>query len=69
MKRAKKPKKNYKDRAPIPQRRMATEVLSDSRTKRIRQRSDNERAMIEDQLDEFAEELEELNDILDYDEY
>ena len=29
---------------------MATEVMSDSRTKRARQRADSERAMIEDQL-------------------
>ena len=54
-------------RVPRPVRRMGTEIHEDTRTQRERSRGDAERAAIEGELEEWAEDLEaEILDVFGY---
>jgi hypothetical protein len=49
-------------RAPLPVRRMGTEVLQDRRTRRLRTRSEEERAALEEAERDLDEELQYILD-------
>lgn len=52
MRAKRKPKRRLRLRAPLPKRRMGTEVIDDRRTRRVRDRAAAERDAVERELEQ-----------------